>query len=341
MAGAPFLKRFNIDPYLPLLVVVVLLASVAPARGEAADIVAIVTNVAIGGLFFLYGARLTTQAIVQGIVHWRLQGLVLISTFVLFPVLGEIVLFVFGRHLNAALGMGLLFVCILPSTVQSSIAFTSIARGNVPAALCCASLSNVLGVVVTPLLTATLMTSGHSVIGFHTLRDIFFQLLAPFALGQVFRPWIGAWILRHKKVTSYFDRGSILLVVYEAFGAGMVAGIWGRIDVFSLLVILGLDLALLATVLAATTCASRWLGFSKEDEITIVFCGSKKSMASGIPMANILFPAQTAGLAVIPLMLFHQAQLFACAFLAQRYARRAELPPNDVARRAWRVGPLR
>ena len=315
-------QRFKIVSYLLLLMGVVALAVVLPARGAAAPIVAVVANVAIGVLFFLYGARLTTQAIAQGIAHWRLQGLVLICTFVLFPALGEGLLAIFGRRLDGSLAVGLLFVCLLPSTVQSSIAFTSIARGNVPAALCCASLSNVLGVVVTPLLTAALLTAQRSVIGFDTLRDIFFQLLAPFALGQILRPWIGDWILRRKRLTSIFDRGSILLVVYEAFGAGVVAGVWSRIALSSLCLVLALDLLLLALVLTLTTVLSRKLNFSKEDEITIVFCGSKKSMASGIPMANILFPGATAGLVVIPLMLFHQAQLFACAFLAQRYAQR-------------------
>jgi sodium/bile acid cotransporter 7 len=145
------------------------------------------------------------------------------------------------------------------------------------------------------------------------------------------RPLIGAWLLRHKTITSIVDRGSILVVVYSAFSAGMVAGVWSQLSVGSLALILLLDMFMLGLVLAATTFVCRWLGFSTEDEIAIVFCGSKKSMAGGIPMANILFPGHAVGLIVLPLMLFHQAQLFACATLAQRYAQRAvaRVRPDD------------
>ena len=326
MASPWILKRLKIDPYLLALIATVLAASIFPARGEGAKILAIVTDLAIGMLFFLYGARLTTKTILQGVAHWRLQALVLASTFVLFPLIGKGLLAVAGNWLTSPLAMGLMFVCVLPSTVQSSIAFTSIARGNVPAALCCASLSNLLGVVLTPLLTAFLLKT-NSTVSFDTLRDICLQLLLPFGLGQLARPWIGQWITNHKTITSVFDRGSILLVVYEAFGAGMVAGIWRHVDVQSLVLIAALDALLLGLVLCITTFVSRALDFSKEDEITIVFCGSKKSMASGIPMANILFSGQAAALIVVPLMLFHQAQLFACAILAQRYRARREAQP--------------
>ena len=155
-------------------------------------------------------------------------------------------------------------------------------------------------------------------------------MLLPFGLGQAVRPFAGTFLQRHKRVTSVVDRGSILLVVYAAFSEGMVAGIWSQLSLSSLLVLIVLNTVVLAAVLVATTVASRALGFNKEDEIAIVFCGSKKSMASGIPMANILFPGHSVGLIVLPLMLFHQLQLFACATLAQRYARRPSLPAEPV-----------
>lgn len=118
------------------------------------------------------------------------------------------------------------------------------------------------------------------------------------------------------------DRASILLIVYAAFSAGVVAGLWSKVTPQSLGVVVALDLLILALVLAFTTVASRLLRFSPEDEIATVFCGSKKSLASGLPMANIIFPASTAGLIVIPLMLFHQMQLMVCAVLARRYGKR-------------------
>ena len=324
------LKKFRIDPYLVLLVGTVALAAVLPAHGAGTAVMGWVVYAAVSLLFFLYGARLSPRAVLDGLAHWRLQSLVFLSTYVLFPVLGLLATFALRPVLSPELLAGVTFVCVLPSTVQSSIAFTSIARGNVPAALCSASVSNLFGVLLTPALVGLLISANG--VGFSTkaLEDIGLQLLLPFGLGQAARPFAGAFLQRHKRVTSIVDRGSILLVVYAAFSEGMVAGIWSQLSLSSLLVLVALSTVLLAAVLVATTVASRVLGFNKEDEIAIVFCGSKKSMASGIPMANILFPAHSVGLIVLPLMLFHQLQLFACATLAQRYARRPAVQPAPV-----------
>jgi solute carrier family 10 (sodium/bile acid cotransporter), member 7 len=216
-------------------------------------------------------------------------------------------------------------LCVLPSTVQSSIAFTSIARGNVPAALCAATASNLFGIVLTPLL-AGLLLSAHSVFSASGVGDIVLELLLPFAVGQLTRPWIGEWVGRNKHLVGLVDRGSILLVVYVAFSEGVTHGIWHQLDATQLMSLALLDAALLAAVLLATTGISRLLGFSRADEITIVFCGSKKSLASGLPMANVLFAGQSLGLVVLPLMLFHQIQLMVCAALARRYGAQAMQP---------------
>jgi len=154
------------------------------------------------------------------------------------------------------------------------------------------------------------------------LESIAIQILLPFAAGQAARPLIGAFILKHRTLTMTVDRGSILLVVYAAFSEGMVAGVWGRVSLADLALVLAFNAVLLGIVIAATMIGSRKLGFSKEDEIAIVFCGSKKSMASGIPMATILFPGGAVSLIVLPLMIFHQLQLFVCAVLARHYGSR-------------------
>ena len=329
------LARFGIDPYLIALVATVAVAALLPARGVAAIVAEDAVKVAVALLFFLYGARLSPRAVWEGLLHWRLQSLVFASTYLLFPLLGLVLTRLSAPWLAPELALGIMFVCVLPSTVQSSIAFTSIARGNVPAALCSASVSNLFGMVMTPLLVMLLLGSKGGGFSTKAVEDIALQLLLPFLVGQVLRPLIGAFLLRHKAVMSLVDRGSILLVVYAAFSEGMVAGIWSQVTLRDLGLVILLDIVLLALVLVTTTVLSRRFGFSKEDEIAIVFCGSKKSMASGIPMANILFTGQAMGLIVLPLMLFHQAQLFACATLAQRYARRpesaAQLTPAQTA----------
>jgi sodium/bile acid cotransporter 7 len=207
----------------------------------------------------------------------------------------------------------------LPSTVQSSIAFTSIAGGNVPAALCAATASNLFGILMTPLLVGLLL-GARGGFSLNAVGDIVVQLLLPFAAGQLARPWIGEWARRNKTLLGLVDRGAILLIVYAAFSEGVTHGIWSQIGPADLARLLVADAALLTAVLAITTCGSRLLGFSREDEVTIVFCGSKKSLASGLPMATVLLAGQAVGLIALPLMLFHQIQLMACAALAKRYA---------------------
>ncbi|MFB7943741.1 bile acid:sodium symporter family protein [Kitasatospora phosalacinea] len=318
------LGRIGVDTYLLLLLGTVLLATLLPARGAAATAVTDAVSLAVALLFFLYGARLSPQEALAGARHWRLHLLILGCTFVLFPLLGEATRLLPDAVLPPQLFTGVLFLTLLPSTVQSSIAFTSVAGGNVAAAICAATFSSLLGVVLTPLLAAWLLSgaSGVGVDGGQVL-DIVLQLLVPFVLGQLLRRWIGPWIARHRLVTTLVDRGSILLIVYSAFGEGVREGIWSRVAPAQLLWLAAISLALLSTVLGFTRLASRRLGFSRADGITIQFCGSKKSLANGLPLATILFPAPAVGLAVLPLMLFHQLQLMVCTVLAQRWSRTA------------------
>jgi sodium/bile acid cotransporter 7 len=316
----------GLDPFLMLLIASVALASILPCRGEGAVIFGWITNAAITLLFFLHGAKLSREAILAGIGHWRLHLLVACSTFVLFPALGLLIRALGQGWIDPKnyLLDGILFLCVLPSTVQSSIAFTSIARGNVPAAVCSATLSNLAGIFITPVLVGLFMGAlakgGHAGVDLHSIQQIALQLLLPFVLGQLSRPLTTRFLTRHKTVVGWVDRSSILLVVYTAFSAAVVEGLWKRLSAGDIALVLVLDSTLLAVALAITTFAARLLGFSKEDEIAIVFCGSKKSLASGVPMAGVLFPAAVVGPLIVPLMLFHQIQLMVCAVMARRYA---------------------
>jgi solute carrier family 10 (sodium/bile acid cotransporter), member 7 len=312
------LSRLNIDPYIAAIIFMVALATAVPANGLGATVAGDASMAAIALMFFLQGARLAPQAALAGARHWRLHTIVLASTFLLFPLLGLAARALAPGLLTPPLWGGLLMLCVLPSTVQSSIAFTSIARGNVPAALCAATASNLFGIALTPVL-AGLLLSTQSVFSLHGVADIVLQLLLPFAAGQFARPWIAEWVARNRRISSLVDRGSILLVVYVAFSEGVTHGIWHQLDATHLGALVALDAALLGAVLLATTAVSRVFGFSRADEITIVFCGSKKSLAAGLPMASVLFAGQSLGLVVLPLMLFHQIQLMVCAALARRY----------------------
>jgi sodium/bile acid cotransporter 7 len=324
-------RRLRLDPYIAAIIAMVALAAILPAKGWGKDVLDQLVHAAIALLFFIYGARISPQAIWTGITHWRLQSLVFATTFIVFPLIGFAIVKLVGGYLDTGLATGVIFLCLLPSTVQSSIAFTSIARGNVPAALCCASLSNLAGVVITPFLATMLLSANTGGMSLDAVGDIALQILLPFVVGQCARPFVGRWLSRQKTLTMLFDRGAILLVVYSAFSAGVVAGIWSKVTPQSLALVIVLDLVILAIVLVFTTVISRLMRFPVEDEIAIVFCGSKKSMASGLPMANIIFSANTVGLIVLPLMLFHQMQLMVCAALARRYSLRPDETVPTVA----------
>ncbi|NNN37025.1 bile acid:sodium symporter, partial [Streptomyces sp. S3(2020)] len=306
-----------IDPYILLLLGTVGLAALLPARGTGADVASGASTAAIAFLFFLYGARLSTREAMDGLKHWRLHITVLACTFLIFPLLGMAARGLVPVLLTQPLYQGLLFLTLVPSTIQSSIAFTSMARGNVPAAICAGSFSSLVGIVLTPLLAAALLGSGAGGFSADSLVEIVLQLLVPFLAGQVLRRWIGGFVTRHKKVLGLVDRGSILLVVYTAFSEGMVQGIWHQVSPMRLAGLLVVEAVLLAVMLALTWYGTKALRFDREDRIAIQFAGSKKSLASGLPMASVLFGAH-ASLAVLPLMLFHQMQLMVCAVIAKR-----------------------
>lgn len=306
------------DPFILLLLGTALLAAVLPASGSVATGFGWATKVAVGLLFFLYGARLSPRETLDGLRHWRLQLAILLCTFAIFPLFGLASSALVPHVLTDQLQTGVLFLCLVPSTVQSSIAFTSMAGGNVPAAICAGTYSSLLGVLLTPLLTGWLI-GGSAGFSADSLIEVAAQLLAPFLAGQLTRRWISGFLSRYRRVLGYTDRSAILLVVYTAFSQGMNEGIWSLVTPGRLAALLAVEAVLLTLMLALTWYGSRVLGFSRDDRVAITFAGSKKSLAAGLPMASVLFGAH-AGLAVLPLMLFHQMQLTVGAVLAKRWS---------------------
>ncbi|GGG81978.1 bile acid:sodium symporter family protein [Corynebacterium pelargi] len=309
------MRRISIDPLIVLILSAVLLAIVFPVRGQAAEWFRYATDIAIAALFFLYGARLSTREALEGLKHWRLHLTILAFTFVLFPLIG-IALQPLGSWFGAGIAMGLMYLTLVPSTVQSSVAFTSIAKGNVAGAIVSASLSNMLGVFLTPILVMALMTHDGSV---HVDTSVFIkiatQLLLPFVLGQLLRPIVGA--VAATKGTKVVDRGSITMVVYSAFSQGMVAGIWASIGAMQIIALIVLSAAIVALMLWLSKLVAKKLHFGRGDRIAIQFCGSKKSLASGLPMAAVIFGGAQLSLLILPLMIFHQVQLIMCSWYAQ------------------------
>lgn len=317
------LARLLPDRFTLYLICTVIIASIVPAHGKGVVVFGWITNIAVGLLFFLHGARLSREAIIAGLTHWKLHLTIFSATFLMFPLLGLALKPVLEPLVTPELYLGILFLCCLPATVQSAIAFTSMARGNVPAAVCSASLSSILGVFLTPLLlTALAGTSGGVHDPLHAIGGIMLQLLVPFVAGHLLRPWIAGWVEKQRALLRYTDQATILLVVYSAFGEAVTEGLWSKTPLLSLFAVAIVAAVLLGIAMPLITFIARRLRFNREDEIAIVFCGSKKSLATGVPIAKVLFAGGSLGAIVLPVMIYHQIQLIVCGVIAQRYARR-------------------
>lgn len=325
------LKLLALDRFTVLLFIMVILASFVPVSGQAAEVFSSITTVAIAILFFLHGAKLSREAVVEGLMHWKLHTLVFAFTFALFPIIGLLAKPVLVPLLGQELYWGFLFMCFLPSTVQSSIAFTSVAQGNVAGAVCSASFSNIVGIFITPILVAFFIL-GQSQHGFDptsSIMQITLLLLVPFILGQILRPWVFPQMKKRPEIVKFFDQGSILMVVYGAFSSAVVAGLWHQVSLTTLLLLIIACSVLLTVVMLLALFVPRWIGFDKADQKTIFFCGSKKTLASGVPMAQILFIGQPIGMIVLPIMIFHQIQLMVCGIVANMWSKQVEVKTEE------------
>ena len=317
------LKLLALDRFTILLVLMVLLATLLPISGQLAYYFNILTTVAIAVLFFLHGAKLSREAVIEGMLHWRMHALVFIFTFLIFPLIGLLSRPVLEPVLGQQLYWGFLFMCFLPSTVQSSIAFTSMAKGNVAGAVCSASFSNIIGMFITPILVSyfILGQSQHDFDPTKSIVQITLLLLVPFILGQLLRPFIFPQMLKFPSVVKVFDQGSILMVVYGAFSSAVVAGLWQQVSGITLIYLTLACSVLLTILMLLALYLPKWLGFNQADQITIFFCSSKKTLASGVPMAQILFIGQPLGMIVLPIMIFHQIQLMVCGVIANHWSK--------------------
>jgi sodium/bile acid cotransporter 7 len=289
-----------------------------PIQPSAAPAFSALVSGAVVILFLCHGLRLPKEAVVSGFGHWRLHITILAATYLVYPAAA------FGLHaalpelLSVDLWIGIFFLSCVPSTVQSSIAFVSIAKGNVPAAIAQASASNLIGVVATPLLAACMIANLAGGISLAAIGNVCLQLLLPFAVGNLLRPLLFHYVEPHLGRIAMLDKATILLVVYSAFSAATISGIWSQLEGGEVLIILGMCIVLLAIGLSTSFKLGRWLGFEQADRTTIFYAGTLKSLATGVPIAQLILPSGVIGLALLPLMIFHQLQLLLCGWLASR-----------------------
>jgi len=313
----------RLDPFLILMIAAVVLATLCPATGNAADVVSMLGTIGVALLFFGHGAALSHKAIVSGLKQWQLHGFIFATTFIVFPLIVQPLRLVPESILPFDLVLGFIYLGVLPSAISSSIAYTAMARGNVPAAVCNSAGSNVFGLLLTPLLMTIFMRSSGSIDLGQALRDVVIELLLPFGLGQACHRWLGSFLSTRKHWLENYDQSVIVLIIYSAFSQSVTAGLWQVLPPSGLIMAIVLCVVLLAGVIGFTMLGSRWLGFTREDEIAAVFCGSKKSLASGLPLAQVLFAGLPGfGMIVLPIMLYNQIQILVGAVLARRYAMR-------------------
>lgn len=307
------------DWFVLSLLATIALASLVPAKGAAAPVASYAADAAIVMIFFLNGAKLSRKAIVAGITHWRLHAFVLAITFIGFPLVG--VGLAALPMVSPSLADGLIFMSITPSTIQSSVVYVAIAGGNFAAAVCAAALSNIVGVFLTPAYVALLIgTESTGVSGHATVMSVVLQLLLPFLAGHLLRPVLTPLLDRYRKPVMLLDRGGLLLVVYAAFSASVAGGLWQRTGLGELALVAGLSSIALTLGLWGSLVAARMFSFNREDTITIRFCGTMKSLATGLPMAKIMFPADQVGMIIMPLLAYHLIEMIVCAVIARRYA---------------------
>lgn len=320
--------KFKPDWFLFGMVTATFLAWAFPSPGATGGWLhpELVTKLGVALIFFLHGLVLSFAALRAGALNWRLHLLVQACTFGVFPLIGLALNALLGGRIAAELTLGMFFLCALPSTVSSSVAMTATARGNVGGAVFNATLSSLIGIVLTPLWIAWVMkTSGASQPILPVVLDLLRWLVLPLAIGQMLRPLLGRWAAQHKARIGLVDRLTILLLVYTSFCESFKQGVWTGHGAGQLVVLTGVCVALFAVVMLFTSTGARMLGFSREDRITAVFCGSKKTLASGVPMAKLIFGAHPAlGMILLPIMIYHPLQLVICGVLAQRWGQQGE-----------------
>ncbi|WP_261817718.1 bile acid:sodium symporter family protein [Vibrio gallicus] len=323
------INKLKQEWFLVGMVAAMALAIVTPDWGKSEGILHLdtITVFGIALVFFLHGLGLSPKAIVEGVSNWKLHLFVQCATFVVYPMLWVIFGHGFLSFMPAALAFGFCYLFVLPSTISSSVAMTAIGKGNLPGAIFNASLSSIIGVVITPLLVQFFMgMEGAELNLVESVLSIAKMLLLPMVLGQLMRPLLFEWAQRHKAVVGKLDKYVILLIVYSAFCDSIEHGIWRDFSTSLLITSTLICFIVLLVMVHGIQWGARRVGFNHQDEVAAVFCGTKKTLAAGIPMAKVIFDHNpNLGMILLPIMLYHPIQIFYCAVLANRYAK-VELP---------------
>lgn len=283
----------------------------------------LVNKLGVALIFFFSGVSLSFAAMKAGALRWPVHLVVQATTYGLFPLIGVLLMTTPERWMASGLAVGFFYLCAAPSTVSSSVVMTAAARGNVPVAVFNATLSSVVGIFLTPALIAWGVNARGGEMNLDgVVLDLMLWLLLPLLLGQATRRWLSDWAWRNKKLINRVDRGAILFIIYSSFCESIVRDVWSGQGT-AVIVTTILSLALFGVVFFVVGAIARGAGFNEGDRIAAIFCGSKKSIAAGVPMAQLIFADDPRlGLILLPLMIYHALQLIICGVLAGHWGRR-------------------
>jgi sodium/bile acid cotransporter 7 len=321
------MKKIGIDGFILALLCAVLAAWIYPAFGVMTSPVSLslITDIGIAGIFFFYGLRINPAQMNKGILNWKLHTLIQLTTFMLFPVLILLTIFFMPDVKGELLWLGIFYVAALPSTVSSSVLMVSIGKGNIPAAIFNASLSSILGVILTPLWMRFFLAQTQVETAYFgdILLRLLWQIVLPLAIGFLLHRTLSGFTEKYKSHLRIFEKTVIALIVYTAFSKSFTEGIFSN---YALLTILGvaLGMAFLFTVVYwILKMVCKMLHFSREDSITAIFCGSKKSLVHGSAMVKVLFQGvASSGLILMPIMMYHIIQLIVVSIIAVKLSKR-------------------
>lgn len=319
------LSKAGMDGFMLALFSAVFLAYLYPYPGSSASPVPVgeIANWGVALIFFFYGLKLSPADLKAGLTNWKLHLVVHGATFLLFPLIAFGLKPFFTSADGDLLWVGILFLCALPSTVSSSVVMVSIAGGNLPAAIFNASISSLLGVFITPIWISTVIDDITPDFDLSTVFwKLTFQVIVPVTLGLIFHRKLGGWVNRNKKQIRYFDQSTIILIVYSSFCESFDQRIFSAFAWMDIILLSIGMVALFFVIFGIVKMVCGMLRFNREDSITAVFCGSKKSLVQGAVMMKVLFPnVATAGIILLPIMIYHALQLIIVSIIAQKLSR--------------------
>jgi sodium/bile acid cotransporter 7 len=308
----------RIDPMVKLITCALLLATVLPVRGKSHEWAQLVANAAVFLLFLLYGLKLSRREVLAGLGNHRLLVPLVAWVFGAMSLAGWLLWNASIGFVPTALALGFLYLGVLPSTVQSATAYSSLAGGNVASSVVAAALINIVGVFVSAPLFSVLAGSHAAAFHGEALVKVVTMLLLPFVIGQIAQGFTRTWVAGHKSLITFMDRASIGIAVYVAFSGAVEQGIWTRVDALGwIAVLLGCALAMVFGYGGAWLLGGL-LKLPRGDRISLLFAGAQKSVAMGAPLATVLFAPAQAGIIILPLLVYHLVQMIVAAPMATR-----------------------